>query len=89
MRLATRGLAAILLIVLLTVNPGAWAADPQSAEYVVQATIPRNGSSMAFGFGSLWMMSESRRVWLNAADKGAIGIEIPSGEGRYDAFCRR
>ncbi len=61
-----------------------WAAESRAqqlpAELTAQATIPRGGFFMAFGFDSLWMMSDGRLVRLNPADGALVDIEIPASE---------
>jgi len=54
------------------------AAEPP--DLTVEATISRSGYSMAFGFDSLWMMSNGRLARINAADNSVIDINIPEGE---------
>ena len=70
----------ILVPWLLAFSP-AWGDQIAARPYEIQATIPRAGYAMAFGFGSLWMMSEGRLVRVNAKDNSVIDIEIPKGEG--------
>ena len=76
--------ARMSLITFLLVASPAWATEPvlqQAPEkLVVQATIPRSGFSMAFGFESLWMMSDSRLVRVNTTDNSVIDIELPVSE---------
>jgi streptogramin lyase len=69
----------VLLVASITVAIPARPDSPR--DLAIEAAIPRSGYSMAFGFGSLWMMSESRLARINPADNSVIDIDIPSGEG--------
>jgi virginiamycin B lyase len=73
--------AAIVILSLLTAEHS-WADQaPAPTTYVIQATIARSGYSMAFGFGSLWMMSGGRLARVDPKDNSTIDIDIPAGEG--------
>ena len=50
------------------------------AELVIQAEVPAAAADMAFGFDSLWTMSDGRMVRINAADNSAVEVEVPAGE---------
>ncbi len=76
-------LIASLLIAVSSVADQNAAQSP--AKFVIQATIPRSGYSMAFGFGSLWMMSNGRLARANAVDNSIVDIDIPAGEVRRRA----
>ena len=52
----------------------------EPAHLVLEATIPRAGFDLAFGFDSLWMMSGERLVRVNPADNSVIDIDIPLGD---------
>jgi virginiamycin B lyase len=75
----------VSVMALLAFSPIAWAAlagqaAAQSAgELVVQASLPRAGYSMAFGFDGLWMMSDDRLVRVDTLDDRIIEIEISPG----------
>jgi streptogramin lyase len=79
MRASTILSGIVLLAAFPNVTPSARSEPPQ--ELAIEATIPRSGYSMDFGFGSLWMMSEGRLARINPADNSVIDIDIPSGEG--------
>ena len=69
---------------LLTFHLVAWAALAATAqspgELVVQATFPRAGYSMAFGFDALWIMSDDRLVRVDTSDNRVIDIEVPGAD---------
>jgi streptogramin lyase len=70
---------------MLALIPVAQAASaeppPVPGELRVEATIPRGGFSMAFGFDALWMMSDGRLVRVDPADNAVTDIDLPAGNG--------
>lgn len=52
-------------------------------ELKVQAKILRRGDFIAFGFGSVWMMSGSRLGRINPADNSTIDIPVEGAIGPY------
>ena len=62
-------------------------AQQSPSALTIQETIPRDGFSMAFGFGSLWMMSEDRLIRVNATDNSFAEIEIPVHENAAMLFA--
>ena len=73
--------AAMMTLFLATAPAFADSADRQLGELVVQATIPRAGFSLGFGFDAVWMMSDGRLVKIDPADNSVLEIEIPAGDG--------
>jgi DNA-binding beta-propeller fold protein YncE len=55
----------------------------QRQELKVQAKIARRGDFIAFGFGSVWMMSGNRLGRFDPADNSAIDIPIEGAIGPY------
>jgi streptogramin lyase len=87
-RVATAALAVSLLaLVSLSVR----AAEPSALEssvetLTVEEKIPREGDFLAFGFGSVWMMSDARLVRVDLvrvdpADNSVVDIEVPESSG--------
>ncbi len=68
----------------VTMADRAWSVEKASQQlpvkFEVQATIPRSGFSMGFGFNSLWMMSDGHLVRINTADNTTVDIDIPVSE---------
>lgn len=63
------------------VAAGRSACAEEPATLAVEAAIPRSGYAMAYGFESLWMISNGRLARVNPADNTVIDIDIPEGEG--------
>lgn len=59
------------------------AEELKSDQLVIQAEIAREGDFMAFGFDSLWMMSDQRLVRVNPSDNSVVDIEVPGNQGPY------
>lgn len=82
-RAGTTRFATLLVASLLVAGP-LWAtvvkAQQSPAELTIKETIPRAGFSMAFGFDSLWMMSDGRLLRVNASNGALTDIEIPISE---------
>ena len=75
-------LLTFLAVVILTVD-FAQAAEPEMPhpELRVQAKILRRGDFIAFGFGSVWMMSGNRLGRFDPADNSAIDIPVEGALG--------
>ena len=80
----SKGLVILFALVSLSVR----AAEPSALEssvetLTVEEKIPREGDFLAFGFGSLWMMSDgdARLVRVDPADNSVVDIEIPESSG--------
>lgn len=54
-----------------------------AAEVTIEAQIPREGDFLAFGFGSIWMMSEAKLIRVNPTDNSFIEIPIEGAVGKY------
>ena len=76
---------AALFTIGLSIFGHSWAQDttqPQSpTELAIQATIPRSGFDLGFGFESLWMMSDGRLARVDVNNNTIADIEIPVGDG--------
>jgi hypothetical protein len=55
----------------------------QKQEIKVQAKILRRGDFIAFGFGSIWMMSGNHLGRFNPADNSTIDIPVEGAIGSY------
>jgi virginiamycin B lyase len=76
--------ASALIIAWLSVLPPTLAAEELSIDKLeVQAKIPHRGDFMAFGFGSLWMMSGGTMIRVNATDDRITEIKVPGAVGDY------
>jgi len=58
---------------------GAAAADTPE-KLAIEATFAVPGAQMAFGFDSLWIMSDGRMVRIDARDNSTARIAVPNGE---------
>ena len=90
--IVTRTLNGGLLVLVLMLWPAVVPAAAQEAkagpgpgqipaELAIRTTVPHSGYALAFGFGSLWMISEGRLVRVNPADDSTTEIDIPTGDG--------
>ena len=57
------------------------AEELSSDKLEVQAKIPRPGDFMAFGFGSLWMMSGAKMLRVNPTDNSVTEIMVAGATG--------
>lgn len=71
---------AVALLALAEVPP-AGADGVQATELAIEATIPREAATMAYGFGALWTMSDGKVLRLDPADNSVTEIEVPGAEG--------
>ncbi len=81
-------MAALTVGLLTPVSLSVRAAEPSALEssietLTIEEKIPRKGDFLAFGFGSLWMMSDSdaRLVRVDPADNSVVDIEVPESSG--------
>lgn len=74
----SRLFAIIAATTVFAVGYDACAIEP--SDLTVEVTIPRSGYAMAYGFDSLWMMSNGRLARVHSADNSVIDIDIPGGE---------
>ena len=76
---------AVLITIGLLILGHSWAQDttqPQSpTKLAIQATIPRSGFDLGFGFDSLWMMSDGRLARVDVNNQMIADIEIPVSDG--------
>jgi hypothetical protein len=73
-----------LIIACFVVTTPAIAAEELPIEKLeVQAKIPQSGDFMAFGFDSLWMMSDGDMIRVNPTDNSVSEIKVPGAVGRY------
>ena len=82
MRSLRKPLATVILIAALGWFASA-AADEALREVSIEATIPRDGDFMGFGFDSLWMMSGRKLARINSADNSVTDIPIKGAVGGY------
>jgi len=75
--------AALIIAWLFALTPAMAAEELSSDKLEVQAKIPRSGDFMAFGFGSLWMMSGSSMLRVDPKDNGVTEIKVPGAIGTY------
>jgi virginiamycin B lyase len=66
----------------LGLNPAA-AAVEFAGEVTIEATIPRAGDFLGFGFDSLWMMNGTKLLRINPSDNSVTEIPIGGAVGRY------
>ena len=59
------------------------AAEDLAGGLSVEATIPRSGDFMGFGFDSLWMMSGTVLIRVNPSDNSVVEIPVAGAVGRY------
>jgi streptogramin lyase len=59
------------------------AAADFSGEVSIEATIPRAGDFLGFGFDSLWMMSGIELLRINPSDNSVTEIPVEGAVGRY------
>jgi streptogramin lyase len=70
-----------LVLSLSLLVPGLpWADQTAPVRYEVLATIQRGGYALAFGYDSLWMMSDGQLARVNPIDNSVIDIPVPAGE---------
>jgi DNA-binding beta-propeller fold protein YncE len=67
---------ALLTIAALTSATPAKTQEGERKPVTIEATIPRAGDFMSFGFDSLWMINGERLVRVNSADNSVIDIEV-------------
>jgi YVTN family beta-propeller protein len=73
---------ALIFAGLLALAPAA-AEELSVDELVLQAKISPGGDFMAFGFDSLWMMSDARMVRVDPTDNSVTQIEVAGAGGSY------
>jgi virginiamycin B lyase len=72
-----------LIIAWFFVLPAMAAEELSIDKLEVQAKIPQSGDFMAFGFDSLWMMSDGDMIRVNPTDNSVTEIKVPGAVGRY------
>ena len=78
-------LRSALFAILSIVSPPAL-ADPEEKPLEISASIPRSGDFLAFGFGSVWMMSGSRLARIDPVDNSVVDTIIDGTSGKFRAY---
>jgi DNA-binding beta-propeller fold protein YncE len=75
--------SALIIAWFFVLTPAMSAEELPIDKLEVQAKIPHQGDFIAFGFGSLWMMSGGKMIRVNATDNSVTEIKIAGAVGDY------
>ena len=76
-----------MLVIVLLASSLTWAAPAVGEEVSIEATIPRDGDFMGFGFNSLWMMSGGKLARISAGDNSVLDIPVKGAVGQYRSMA--